>query len=336
MPIRGAWRVRRALRSGARALSPMQLGPVRRAVRLVRPSAVVLMYHRVADLDGDVFGLAVRPENFRQQLQVIADGYHAVRVSDLVADVGRRAIPRRTVAVTFDDGYADNHSEALPALRAAGVPATMYIVTSSVGSAAEYWWDELELLALRRAATGVHEVTAGERHFRLGGTADEHRASFDALHRTMLELPADEQSAVLGRLATSLGVPRPRRPEYRVMTTAEVEEAGADPLVEIGAHTVSHAHLPSRGDDELRTEVSGSRAWLMERLGRGIESLSYPYGAHDERVVAAAARSGFTSAVTIDATTLGPGADPLRLGRFTVGDWDGETFERRLAAFFAS
>src|SRR5262249_44705633 len=73
-----------------------------------------------------------------------------VTLRALVNDVKRGALRRGTVVVTFDDGYADNATTALPLLERYDVPATCFVTTSAVASSREFWWDELERLLLER------------------------------------------------------------------------------------------------------------------------------------------------------------------------------------------
>lgn len=74
--------------------------------------------------------------------------------------------------------------------------------------------------------------------------------------------------------------------------------------VEVGAHTVSHAHLTQLGDDELRRELTVSKARLEDELGRRCRFLAYPFGEDDARVHAAAEAAGYDAAFSLrgDAT----------------------------------
>jgi peptidoglycan/xylan/chitin deacetylase (PgdA/CDA1 family) len=76
----------------------------------------------------------------------------------------------------------------------------------------------------------------------------------------------------------------------------ELAEAGW----EIGSHTRSHPHLTTLDDDALRSELVESRAEVQRRLGR-CDTLAYPYGDYDERVVEAAAAAGYGAAGTLPA-----------------------------------
>jgi peptidoglycan/xylan/chitin deacetylase (PgdA/CDA1 family) len=93
-------------------------------------------------------------------------------------------------------------------------------------------------------------------------------------------------------------------PEHlATLTWAELAELARDG-VEIGSHTISHAHLAGLSDEELERELSGSRERIEDELGRPCRLLAYPYGEHDTRVQAAARRAGYHAAFA-----LSPGAD---------------------------
>jgi peptidoglycan/xylan/chitin deacetylase (PgdA/CDA1 family) len=66
--------------------------------------------------------------------------------------------------------------------------------------------------------------------------------------------------------------------------------------VEIGSHTVSHAHLTRLGDAELDGELADAKRRLEDELGRPARLLAYPYGEHDSRVHDAVRRAGYAAA----------------------------------------
>lgn len=92
----------------------------------------VLMYHAVAARPADAaYGLSVHPDRFAAQLELLAaEGFTTITVGELAAiRRGEATAPERPVALTFDDGYADFHREALPRLVAAGATATLFVTT---------------------------------------------------------------------------------------------------------------------------------------------------------------------------------------------------------------
>jgi peptidoglycan/xylan/chitin deacetylase (PgdA/CDA1 family) len=107
----------------------------------------------------------------------------------------------------------------------------------------------------------------------------------------------------------------PHEHELRCLSWAELRDLAAAGW-EVGSHTRSHPHLPELDDDRLRDELSGSRATCEEAMGLPCPTVAYPYGAHDDRVVAAAERAGYAWACALPDRTIPSGR--LRLSRVGV------------------
>ena len=101
----------------------------------LRSSPLILLYHRVANAElgphSNVSGLSVTPEHFEQQLAVLRRRFAPLRLRDLLESPPRFRHP--AVAVTFDDGYADNLHAALPLLERFGIPATFFVTSGMLG-----------------------------------------------------------------------------------------------------------------------------------------------------------------------------------------------------------
>ena len=103
---------------------------------------LILIYHRVAEDPVDPWRLCVSPANFARQMEVLRKkGFNTVHVSDLADAVRARRLSRKTVAVSFDDGYRDNFEQAAPVLERLGLPATFFVVTDWMGTDVVPWWD---------------------------------------------------------------------------------------------------------------------------------------------------------------------------------------------------
>ncbi len=106
----------------------------------------VLMYHRVCETPKQRFAptYSVTPKRFRQQLAwLVNHGYTPLRLSELATAVARGAeLPRKSFVVTFDDGYENNATQALPILAELGIPATVFVATAFIGSAEAFPFDD--------------------------------------------------------------------------------------------------------------------------------------------------------------------------------------------------
>lgn len=102
-------------------------------------------YHRVSD-DDDVFAVGVAA--FRRQLEaLVASDVEVVRL-DAALELLRRPVEGRFACVTFDDGYQDNLTNAIPILRELGVPATVFVATRLLGEGRPFPWHRLAPPAL--------------------------------------------------------------------------------------------------------------------------------------------------------------------------------------------
>jgi peptidoglycan/xylan/chitin deacetylase (PgdA/CDA1 family) len=130
-----------------------------------RPYIPILMYHyvRYVDAGADPLGynLSVTPEQLEAQLAWLrAAGYEAVRMDVVAACVrGVGPCPARAVALTFDDGYLDAYSAALPILQRHGYPATFYIVSGFVGQPGYMGWAEIRALRDAGMEIGAHSIS---------------------------------------------------------------------------------------------------------------------------------------------------------------------------------
>lgn len=142
---------------------------------------VVLMYHRIArDAVGPLAHLTVPPDRFAWQMTKLSEGgFVPQRQEDVAAWLaGRRTLPRRAVAVTFDDGYADNVAHAFPVLERHRIPAVTFVVTAKLGGRNDWDGDAapgalMDAAAIRDwAGRGLEFGVHGRTHRSLPNLAD--------------------------------------------------------------------------------------------------------------------------------------------------------------------
>jgi glycosyltransferase involved in cell wall biosynthesis/peptidoglycan/xylan/chitin deacetylase (PgdA/CDA1 family) len=303
------------------------------------PPPVILCYHRVYEPERDPHQLSVSRDHFREQLAVINRIGLAVSLDQLADALPSQNFPRRSVVLTFDDGYLDNLENALPLLREAGVPATFYIVTGHIGRTGEYWWDDLERLVLGDTALPDVlrlQINGRAREWSLR-TPDEpaarQRLFFD-LHRELRPLAASQQAEVVAQLRSITGVTGEARPLYRCLTAEELSSLAREPLITLGAHTVTHCDLDYWTKAEQAAEIVGSRQTLEGIIGRPVEHFSYPFGSFNDDCLVVCAENKFRSAVSVLEGPIRAGSHCYALPRCVVRDWNGPAFERELKRLF--
>jgi peptidoglycan/xylan/chitin deacetylase (PgdA/CDA1 family) len=281
---------------------------------------LVLLYHRVADVERDPYGIAIGPARFAEHVELLRSRYELVPFSEARAPSSR---PR--VSITFDDAYLDNLTTAVPLL--AGAPATLFVPTGHVGGR-PFWWDRLERLAFDGTAGRERiEVEVAGRPLLADTRAPAAVArAHQALYWRLRPLPPATIDRELDALAEQLGAdstPLDRRP----VTEDELRELAA--AMEIGAHTVSHPLLTTLPPEERRREIVESRDRLRELTGRPVTTFSYPHGDVDAAVENDVRRAGFALACDTLEGTASRFTPRHRIPRLTVLDWDGDELLRR-------
>jgi peptidoglycan/xylan/chitin deacetylase (PgdA/CDA1 family) len=272
--------------------------------------AAILLYHRVSSAQWDPWGLAVEPDLFEQQLALLVSSFKPLPLAELVGRLEADEVPPGAVAVTFDDGYRDNLVTGKPLLERYEIPATVFVVSGSVDSDRDFWWDELERLAPQLAARAN----------------DDLETVFRGWHGRLQSLTEEERRQTLADLGGEIHGDEPT-----TMSAEELRRLASGPLVEIGAHTVTHPLLTNLTMDEQLEEMRGSKQALERLLLGPIDGFSYPYGAYDGLAVSATRAAGFAFACTSARTAVGPGTDLAELPRVPVGNCSGAELEARLA-----
>lgn len=125
--------------------------------------AKILMYHHIgplpADADAIRQGLTVSAENFDTQMKYLKDGgYNVVTMADLFRQVAQESVKPKTAVLTFDDGYADNFSVALPVLQKYNLFGTFFIISGKIGQADYMTSAQIKSLSSAGNEIGSHTV----------------------------------------------------------------------------------------------------------------------------------------------------------------------------------
>ena len=304
-------------------------------------SLVVLMYHRVLPKDSPVRvreepGMYVSPETLDLHLTELKRRFELVHLDEWL----RRAreglpLPRLACAITFDDGWRDNYEFGLPVLVKHNAPATIFLVSSYVGTAQQFWPNRLMSL-LDKAFAEPGSVDFPEP---LGGIVKP--ILMQARQRGLLRaedidraiqgakgLDEEQIRSLVEQTGKSCGDP-PGAAE--ILSWPEVEQMAATGLVRFGSHTMTHLRLGGRiPSQELEREIAGSRSRLLDRLGQEIDLFCYPNGETSPEAVDWVRRH-YLGAVTTRTGWHTADRDPHLIRRIGVHEDVSDTREATLA-----
>lgn len=293
--------------------------------------ALILGYHRVATVKRDTYEVCVTPEHFAEQMDVVSKYAHPIPLSKLVNYLRAGALPPKSIAVTFDDGYADNLYQAKPILEKYAVPATVFVCTGYAGR--EFWWDELErLVTSSQADLGVLRLQVRGSQFEWNqpnGNPEsdlEARRKFrHALYQFLLTLDVDDQNYAMSAIRNWSGISA-NETASRAMTHAELLQLAEDGLVELGSHTRHHPMLPHLSLKRQKDEIDAGKQDLESLLGKPVLGFAYPNGRVTDDAKRIIQAAGFAFACTSLHDVVRPGSDLYELTRFWQKDVNGDKF----------
>ncbi|MFL6602494.1 MAG: polysaccharide deacetylase family protein [Steroidobacteraceae bacterium] len=304
---------------------------------------IILMYHRVASGVADPWRLCVSPKNFAEHMDALRRCYEPVPLNQLAR---RRGVRNRMVAVTFDDGYADNLHAALPILQHNEIPATFFLTSGILRATCEFWWDELERLLLRpQSLPRTLQLTAGTetRLFETGGIVgpgeslqrqtqspqpweagpDTRLGFYYAVWQWLGTLAEEPRQTALAQIRDQLRESQVTRESHRSLTPDEVTRLAGAPQIDIGAHSVTHPMLSAQSPDAQRWEMHQSKQDLEALIGRPVAGFAYPHGDYGTETLDLARESGFDFACTVEGGCVARNTQPYLLPRLSIGDCSG-------------
>jgi peptidoglycan/xylan/chitin deacetylase (PgdA/CDA1 family) len=302
--------------------------------------ALILGYHRIAKVPRDVYEVCVKPEHFAEQMEIVSRSARPIGLSKLVQQLKAGSLPPKSIAVTFDDGYADNLYQAKPILEKYAVPATVFVCTGYAGK--EFWWDELERLVLSSRADlralYLH-VSESRLQWDQPKVSPEPDSPEDissrsrlhhALYHLLLTLDVEDQTHLMNTVRIWSGVSSDATSTSCGMNHEELLQLADGGLIELGAHTRHHPMLPQLSLERQREEIISSKKDLEELLDRQVEGFAYPNGRATEDAKQIAREAGFMFACTSLHNVVRPGIDLYTLTRFWQKDIDGDKFMQGL------
>jgi peptidoglycan/xylan/chitin deacetylase (PgdA/CDA1 family) len=279
------------------------------AHHLLRPifsgvGAIFMLHHVRPRRDAEFqpnHHLEVTPEFLRAMLKHLrSDGIDVVTMDEVHQRLAERNFARRFACFTLDDGYRDNRDFALPVMREFDAPFTVYVASDFAQGTGKLWWIVLELVIAKASSI---EAEIGGAAVRLDTTTPAAKqAAFHRLHDWLRSLPGEHDiHREIAALCARHGVDETAVCRELCMSWDELKPFADDPLITIGAHSITHCNLARQPAEIASHEMAVSRARIEETLQRPVAHLAYPYGdkiAAGAREFALARAAGFKTAVT--------------------------------------
>jgi peptidoglycan/xylan/chitin deacetylase (PgdA/CDA1 family) len=283
------------------------------------PAARILYYHRVND-DNDPFFPAISPRLFEQQMSFLATRHNVVSLSTVESRL-QEGIVEPVVAITFDDGYQDNYTNAFPILRRYGLPATIFLTTGSIDSREPLWFERLAEAAKATTRDFLDLEIDIPRRFSFR-TAEDRLRSNTAIFGLLRGLTDTDRREWLAKILEYLRVPMEWERTDRMLTWNQIREMKSQG-VEFGGHTVTHPFVSKLDREHAVWEVSECKRRIEQEIETPVHHFAYPNGREEDftdwtgDVIR---QAGYRAALTTVWGVNYASTDPLQLRR--GGPWE--------------
>jgi peptidoglycan/xylan/chitin deacetylase (PgdA/CDA1 family) len=296
------------------------------ARRAARHRLVVLCYHDVRADDDFSSWLRVSVSTFRAHLAALASLGRFVSPAALEADSTWSESGWRFL-ITFDDGYLNNLTMALPVLEEFSAPALFFVSTGHLVSGEPFWFDRLvtriqsarlRRLDLSRFGLRLYTFAAddgAERWDDIDAVLSDVKRLGNPGHPEVDRLLAHMDAEYGNMAATADARLRPLRPE-------ELRTMAKSPVVHVGSHGHRHEILTRLDERSLDVALTRSKTILEDLLDRPVNAIAYPNGDSDRRVSEACARAGYRHGYAARAGLVGSESDVWQLPRILIGGYD--------------
>jgi peptidoglycan/xylan/chitin deacetylase (PgdA/CDA1 family) len=267
---------------------------------------LILMYHGVTEKDHTArFGRHLPAKQFEEHLLYFKKHFNILTLEEILKEsaVGSRQVAagsrqqrKPLIALTFDDGFENNLYVALPLLEKHKVPATFYIPTAALAG---------EILAadkidiVRNGSKEKELIFNSATYIRKGQHRLLNKTTGENIYNSLLQLsPGNTRTAldIFSERYHFNDLLKQTDPEcYRLMNGAQLKQFSSSPYVSIGSHAHTHFALSLCSNIELAYELSFSKTELERITGKKVDSVAFPYGAHNAAVVEQSKEKGYSN-----------------------------------------
>ncbi|MGL6196500.1 MAG: polysaccharide deacetylase family protein [Thermoguttaceae bacterium] len=311
---------------------------------LLPPSALILYYHSVSDQRDKQSqyinsGITIKDTTFRKHLELLRKKFSLVTLDDLYRWInGENSIPRRSVAITFDDGFGDNYHFAAPILEENNTRGTFYLTASAVENDSLPEFCKIAWLVQEAHKLGrVLKYPEENKEWNFANNSEKRDASSFFLY-PCIKLSHEGQKDCVHKLEELLDIKYDSINAPKMITWEQAKELHDRGHI-IGNHTYSHPNVGYLSPDMQYFELTESRRLMEEKLGFSVEHFSYPHPClvpqRNENSDAIVKKQGYKTCVLTDWGRVQKNTSPLLLPRLSIGEMAPEELLWKLETAFA-
>jgi peptidoglycan/xylan/chitin deacetylase (PgdA/CDA1 family) len=280
----------------------------------------IINFHGVSKVQGKRFNNRhLDSGEFEKLVIALKKNYEIIPLKQLFENFRAKTVSKkRTIALTFDDGYINNFTVALPILKKHNVPATFYLITESLENKDFYVWPDVIDLVQKHTKEDI-VISAGT--FKYPGF---YCAELGLSLTDLMKQSGVDREKHLTEIKQKYPVyitEAAKEPELiKLVHKTELTHYANEPLIEYGSHTHMHYNLEFLPSAECLNEVALSKKIIEEITKKPVISLAFPDGSYNADTISNSKKAGYENVVAVTYKLNENNKDPFILSRFTVSN----------------
>lgn len=300
--------------------SMVRLGFDRMLLLKSKTQHAIINFHGVSNVKGKRFNNRhMDSAEFEKLIIYLKKRYNIISLKELFDNYrSHKNVSKKTIALTFDDGYLNNFTVALPILKKHNVPATYYLISESLENANFYVWPDVIDLIQKNTKEDI-SLTVGTFKYP-GFYCEKLKMSLTDL----MKQSGAEREKHLDEIKEKYPVyvsESEKEPELiKMVHKTELETYKNEPLIEYGSHTHLHYNLEHLNLEDCFKEVSVSKQIIENIIKKPVTSLAFPDGSYNADTIANSKKAGYDNVVAVTYKLNEKNTEPFILSRFTVSN----------------
>ncbi len=299
------------------------LGIERLFTRFSSPGYLILNYHGIVkDRKLAISKNHLSIDQFEEHLRYFKKCFQVVSLQSMIdlQKKGERPL-KPTIAITFDDGYENNFTNAFPLLLKYNFPATIFVTAQALTKKDQpLWYDRVDVC--RQHLNWENLKNSQENGILPGYFNPAETISFDIFKRNLKQLEDEKKNAIIRILlpeSAEINALSLSDPEYwKLLDESQIYELTQSGLIEIGSHGLTHTNMDLLTPMQLKSELLSSKEILEKASGARVISIAYPDGAYNEAVKEMSIRLGYENLLAVYYRCNSDRTDAKTFPRFSI------------------
>jgi len=280
----------------------------------------IINFHGVRKNNNEVFNNRHMPvSEFEKTIIYLKKNYNIVTISEMFEiHRSKRKVNRKTIALTFDDGYANNFDIAFPVLKKHNVPATFYIISKCLTHTNYLSWpDAIDIIKKNHK----DDLKVNDYVFKYPSFYNED-LKLDL--QGYLKTCGDQTETLAHELSKQFHYEDneiKRSPELLLLISGEnISKYANEPLIEFGAHSHTHPNMEFLDKEAAQQQLKKSKEIIEEKIGKKIITFAFPDGSYLPETISLAKEIGYTNIAAVEYRHNENNSDPNLLARYTISN----------------